>query len=438
MKIIIDIIGVLLELIISVWSFDATMSRNEDKTKLFYTISGIFIVANTGAVSVFGSGLSLMITLAITIYLLSTLYNQSILIKSVWVIFLVAISALGELLTGIAATLVLNISVEILRNNLFFYFYGVLMSKLLFLVFLFPIRARTWKVNSFTKKKWFILFACMPLSSMTVIISVLDLAITITDKKTLLFMLGAIIFLTTSNLMAFFLTERYVLLESEKTETQLRQQQLLNQADYYRKLAEDYRQSSLVMHDVKNSLFATLSQLHDQEYCHVEERIRELCNSALAPYESQLTANDAINALLSSKLHKMKELDIIFTHKIILSSINEIIDQDLCVLLGNALDNATEACEKITLNDQRKIRLLLEQRKDKLLIEVLNSVVVSSDVNLQNNKLKSTKSNKLIHGFGIENMKVIARKYNGDISFIQEGSKFLVRAVLENVLPESI
>jgi len=431
MKIIIDIIGVLLELIISVWYFDAIMSRKEDKTKLFYLFSGIFFVANLAAVSVFGSGLPLLIILTLTILLFSTLYNQSILLKFVWVIFLVVISAFGELLTGIAATLVLNISVEILRNNLFFYFYGVLMSKLLFFAFLFPIRARTWKVNSFTKKKWFILFACMPLSSMTVIISVLKLAITITDKETLSFMLGAIIFLTASNLLAFFLTERYVLLENKKTETQLRQQQLLNQADYYRKLAEAYRQSSLVMHDVKNSLFATLAQLHDQEYCHVEERIRELCNSALTPYESQLTANDAINVLLSSKLRKMKGLDIIFTYKIFLASTNEILDEDLCVLVGNALDNATEACEKITLKDQRKIRLLLEQRKDQLLIEVANSVE-SSDVNLQNKKLKSTKSNKLIHGFGLENMKVIARKYNGDISFIQEESKFLVRAVLEN------
>ena len=160
MKIIIDIIGVLLELIISVWYFDAIMSRKEDKTKLFYLFSGIFFVANLAAVSVFGSGLPLLIILTLTILLFSTLYNQSILLKFVWVIFLVVISAFGELLTGIAATLVLNISVEILRNNLFFYFYGVWMSKLLFFAFLFPIRARTWKVNSFTKKKWFILGVC--------------------------------------------------------------------------------------------------------------------------------------------------------------------------------------------------------------------------------------------------------------------------------------
>lgn len=436
MKLLIDIVGILLELIITLWFFDATMSRKSGTKRYIYLFSGVFILLNIVAVSIFRSGLPLLITLTLTIILISSQYDQLILLKAIWVIFLVAISAFGEMLTGIAATILLGSSVEVLNENLNFYFYGVWMSKLLLLVFLIPIRVKTWKISSFTKNRSYILFACMPLSSITVIICVLKQAILITDKETLSFMTLAIIFLITSNLIAFFLTERYVRLENEQANIQSKQQHLQHQLDYYKKLADEYRQSSRVVHDIKNSLFATLADLQNHKYCNAEGMIKELCNSALAPYEIQITGNDAVNALLSSKLQKIKSLDIVFTHNIIIAKSNVFSDEDLCVLLGNALDNAIEACERIALQEQRKINVVLEQKENRLLMEVANSVDLT--VKHKNNNLKSAKINELLHGFGIENMKTIVSKYNGNILFNQKESEFYVRAVLENVLSTEI
>ena len=103
----------------------------------------------------------------------------------------------------------------------------------------------------------------------------------------------------------------------------------------------------------------------------------------------------------------------------------DIDELDLCNVLGNLLNNAIEACENI---ENSNIKLSLIKNKKLLLISVTNSLETS--VINENKNLKTTKSDKKFHGYGIKNIRDIASKYNGKTEFTEENGQFVARVWL--------
>lgn len=101
-------------------------------------------------------------------------------------------------------------------------------------------------------------------------------------------------------------------------------------------------------------------------------------------------------------------------------------DDDLVSLLGNVLDNAMEACEHV----QRRKEIYLEVKKARsyLLLTVKNTI--SKPVLNNNPELKSTKEDKINHGFGIKNVKKIVEKYNGFVTYDEKDDKFICKTML--------
>ena len=98
---------------------------------------------------------------------------------------------------------------------------------------------------------------------------------------------------------------------------------------------------------------------------------------------------------------------------------------DICVLLGNLLDNAIEACLKI--NSNRSIKLRFKQVENYFSIVVKNTFL-----NEDNDDLVTTKENKMNHGFGIKSVKSIVKKYGGDFQIIKDDDYFIVSILLKN------
>ena len=95
------------------------------------------------------------------------------------------------------------------------------------------------------------------------------------------------------------------------------------------------------------------------------------------------------------------------------SQFKKIEDMDLCILLGNALDNAYEACQRITDNTLEKvIQLTMKYRENQLFIQLQNSYNVAT-LKKRTGQYSSSKEDVQVHGLGIGNMKTVADKYNG-------------------------
>ncbi len=69
------------------------------------------------------------------------------------------------------------------------------------------------------------------------------------------------------------------------------------------------------------------------------------------------------------------------------------------MLMGNAIDNAVEATEKVTRDVQKLVSFKLVTNKSRVMITIDNPVEEDIDVT----KLRSTKSDKRNHGIGVAN-----------------------------------
>jgi sensor histidine kinase regulating citrate/malate metabolism len=98
------------------------------------------------------------------------------------------------------------------------------------------------------------------------------------------------------------------------------------------------------------------------------------------------------------------------------------------VVFGNVLENALEACRRITAGE-RFIKLSSQFIGNKLYIAVDNSF--SGEIRLKNGVYLSQKR-EAASGIGIISVMAIAKKYDGKASFEQEDQVFRVSVYLAN------
>ena len=99
-------------------------------------------------------------------------------------------------------------------------------------------------------------------------------------------------------------------------------------------------------------------------------------------------------------------------------------ENDIYALLGNILDNAIEASEKRKKDEERVVSISTISKEGFIRIHEEN--FFDGDLIYENNVLKTTKQNKLYHGFGVKSIKLIAEKYHGDVSISAKDGKFIL------------
>ena len=102
--------------------------------------------------------------------------------------------------------------------------------------------------------------------------------------------------------------------------------------------------------------------------------------------------------------------------------------KDAGILLGNILDNAIEACERIN-KDRRWIKIDIFRQKNILFIKVCNT----KNKELANIS-KSSKRDVYNHGIGVSSIESIVKKYDGYVEFADKGEKFEVDVSLYGMI----
>ena len=93
--------------------------------------------------------------------------------------------------------------------------------------------------------------------------------------------------------------------------------------------------------------------------------------------------------------------------------------------MGNLMDNAIEAAEKIK-SPSREISLIMVYRHRMLFIQIENTVE-SSYVNFK----ITTKSNSMQHGYGLISIRKALKNYQGSFEIYIQGCKCLAEVHLE-------
>jgi len=133
------------------------------------------------------------------------------------------------------------------------------------------------------------------------------------------------------------------------------------------------------------------------------------------------TGNVMVDAILNSKLSLSSSKKIKTTTKIAVPPKLAVSEIDLCVVIGNMLDNAIEACLRLPEESERFIRVYIGTHKSMLYVSVFNAS--GGETKKSGDRYISTK-NSPSHGFGLMRMDKIAAKYGGYVNRQNEPGVF--------------
>ena len=108
---------------------------------------------------------------------------------------------------------------------------------------------------------------------------------------------------------------------------------------------------------------------------------------------------------------------------------------DIGVILGNALDNAIEACRKLKEKEPEAkafIRLSSIQKDRLLIFKIENSFDGKLKRKRQTGLPETDKADKKIHGIGLANIKNTAEKYQGTMGYKTDGRVFILSVMVKN------
>lgn len=102
-------------------------------------------------------------------------------------------------------------------------------------------------------------------------------------------------------------------------------------------------------------------------------------------------------------------------------------DADLCVLLGNAFDNALEA-SRFVEDGRKEIWVAFQYIKGSLYIQIKN--IYEGDVKLSADRKILSRKEESGHGFGLYSMERITEKYHGRMDIKSGGGLFTVEILI--------
>lgn len=191
----------------------------------------------------------------------------------------------------------------------------------------------------------------------------------------------------------------------------------------YQALAGSYEEIRSIKHDLKNQVSLLNDLIKKQDYMAAQRHMKQLYSFVESAASICYTGNSAVDSIINLKGDYAKSKNIKFMTKINVGEIR-FDTVGMCRILGNALDNAIEACERVD-TEEKCICIALNQLENKLIIEINNT---SPAVDIHN--LATSKANKIIHGIGLKSIKQAVKSMNGHMSYSYENGFFTLKIML--------
>ena len=197
---------------------------------------------------------------------------------------------------------------------------------------------------------------------------------------------------------------------------------------HYEEVENIYRTMRAWRHDYHNHIQAATSYLELQKYEELAAYLKQLDESLYEIDQILKTGNLMADAILNSKLSLMKEYHIRTEVSAHVPSKMCLTDTELCVLLGNLLDNAIEACRKVPEEEGRFIKIYMDSLQDEFYISIMNGM--QGKAQRHGDLFKSTKQGTGLHGFGLQRVDRIVEKYGGFLDRQSEEGVFATEILL--------
>lgn len=307
-------------------------------------------------------------------------------------------------------------------NNTISYYFGIA-SMIIQIIFLLVIgrifnKVDTKKINNSLWSKY-LLFPLFSLFVIGVILFSLDNSISETMGSAITVIAIA---LAVMNMYVFYFlksdinnhieVERLNMVYSNADEIQKMYQRLSNERD---RLGKEN-------HEFRNMVSVWSRLLKNQEYTKLYDLMDIASKEEQTHTNVFFTGNDTVDIILNDKFIEASNKHINFVADINDLAKMTIKDEEIIILLSNALNNAIEACEVM---EKPTIFVKIAVIHGNFILSVKNSFCGT-----YNPDMITTKQDRLHHGYGISNMKSIVEKYDGSYRTEQKDNMFATYIVL--------
>jgi sensor histidine kinase regulating citrate/malate metabolism len=176
---------------------------------------------------------------------------------------------------------------------------------------------------------------------------------------------------------------------------------------HYEEVQNIYREMRGWKHDYHNHIQTMKAYRKLGENTKLDEYLESLDNDLTSVDTLIRSGNVMVDAILNSKLSLIRSRRININAKAAVPPDLSISEIDLCIILGNLLDNAMEACLKLINEEDRHMRVYIDIKRDQLYISVTNTS--GKIARKQNGRYLSDKGGS--HGFGLVRVDKLVDKY---------------------------
>ena len=235
------------------------------------------------------------------------------------------------------------------------------------------------------------------------------------------------IFLVIANIAVFLLLD-WIECNEEVRSQQLALAQTIDiQTQNMSALGEAYSNQRKITHDFNSYLDTIASLIKVGDIENAKSYITKLQEKQVTRSLLVNTHHPIVDALLNQKAYAAKSKDIKIHFEVNNLSKLQLDSVDITTILGNLLDNAIEACTIHGGDMQIQVKVLLGNT---LFFAVRNTC---NPVKIVGDHIPTTKVNPQLHGFGLENVKTLLKKYGGDYAMEYDNGWFTFTGEIDNL-----
>lgn len=343
-------------------------------------------------------------------------------------LYLVIISAL-EVVTYGAITLFFEVKPSVLGENTIYRVIGALMSRsLLFLIIRYMHKRRIEHKN--LRRIYVYEFILILLSDLTFFVVILNLyQDDLVIGENAMTILAISFFLIAFTMLVIKVIDEILKYSQKEWEWDIVEREYERQINYIHSLDEVTYKLKSQRHDFNHHIGCLYGLMDQNEYEEAKTYLKELIIDMQKLNDILKIDNPVISALINYKLTIAEEKQIKIVTDINIPKQIPFEPIDISIILGNAIDNAIEACEYC---DEKFISIQMYMEKQHLFIRVENAFEASL-ICTEGVGTKTTKVDAENHGFGLSNIRFAVEKYAGLMKTEQKEDKFILNIALRAV-----
>lgn len=351
------------------------------------------------------------------------IYNGKVKYILFLVLFIMCVGVISEMLVGFLTRAFFR-SDQLINVSLL----GSACSKIIILIII-----RVIKIFNFSEIKDFSFINCLASSVITVgsLYIIYNLYVLNLDKPVLWGSILSSVIILLLNVICFKMFDKIAVDAEIQRKNDIYKQTL----DIYKRELEEReafnKRISRVQHDIKNHYIALEKLAVNKEYNRVLVYLRELSNNnILNPIH--ISGNMLVDGVIGNKIDVAEKYGIVLSCNIEIPATLPFDDIDMCIIIGNALDNAISGAKMA--KSIKSVNIFMKFKHGNLVLKVKNSYDSKSTVwSGDGKKLITSKRDKTNHGMGISIIEETALKYKGIVNIKTEDTSFILSVLLYHI-----